>query len=821
MLGDRIAEMGYDAVTNIVNVLNDILKEMLRMNKEETRRVLMETAQIIAEKKYPFTDQIAANRILAGTIQDEELKQKIIALLDKEADMRDMGQDISDDWKENIDKLINDSKLSRKEKNVLLEEFAEIHRINKVLNIPEMGEVEHFRSKVVQALKNNEDVREILEAIDKVAEKQVSKDKGLAEIEAAIIKSKLSDLEKQELRKFLAAARHSTKTLSRRTINADVYNNMKWALTNKKLSDKVTVIGMTNGQYMLVYPSIYDSLVLDMVKAHSQSLNTAAELKRVSEEVLVFDNVDSAVAYKALQINRSDGRTVKFPMAIEPDGKGKYKVYFKIDAEDRQGQNEKYTMANKVMASAIFSVASGEKDNIKEQAEFKLREMNAVLDAVKNIHNKENEIPYITGKYTKEKNKTYAPRDGGVIIRFKNDFKAGVCRPAQKFEFNEKSAVLRNEDGTTLKLNVSANMDLEQYKKELIRQGQTMAEDAIFIPMARYNELKDRSMAIINNINMASKNAKVPIAQYINTRLQEIQNVINDEGKQNSNYGVYIKEKNELLAMKSALGYAGGKTTVNQTSILDKLLTDEYMKHHHYNITMLKKDSLEATMTSKISSEYRQDNSKIFPMNMQLNTIYNENQNIQYHTDGKDTDIKTILDALYKEQHNQLTAQYNKKCTDIINIIKGQDPETADKLQDMMNGMQYNEVTPGKANEINKIINESKILTDEAKEDCRYKVEDIKDTFGYDLVDRKDAANKTLEDISERRDKIEMTITDNILKVNENAINATDARESSWENVEEEAGYNIHETTKTVFIEGTHTTEKETEILEDRDIVVL
>ena len=65
-------------------------------------------------------------------------------------------------------------------------------------------------------------------------------------------------------------------------------------------------------------------------------------------------------------------------------------------------------------------------------------------------------------------------------------------------------------------------MDLEQYKKELIRQGQTMAEDAIFIPMARYNELKDRSMAIINNINMASKNAKAPITRYINTRLQEM-----------------------------------------------------------------------------------------------------------------------------------------------------------------------------------------------------------------------------------------------------------------------------------------------------------
>ncbi len=815
-----IYSTGMDAAANLANILNDILKEMLRINKEKTKEALRQAAAEIAKRKIPFTGQFASCRVLAEKIQNEVLKNKIIELLDHEAEMRDMGKDASNSWKQNITKLINSADISRKEKNALISSFDTLHKINDTLQIPEMGQVEHFRSKISYIVDDPEAAKELIGHIDRVAKKGVNMTQGLDEISKVLAISKLSELEKGELYKFIGEAKSSINKLSTRLISAEVYNNMKWAIKNQ-LSDKVKVMAITDGRYMLAYPSMHDKLIFDLIRANTRSINSVDELKRTSKEVMIFDNVSPAVAFKALQINRTDGRIVKQPMAIEKKSDGKYKVYFKMDSENREERNRRYSMANNVIASAVYTIASGEKDTMKLSTEFKLREHDAILTAINNIHSESKELPYITGKYTEDKGKTFNPREGGVLIQFKQDFKAGTYTPGTMMMFDDKKALIKHEDKSTL--TIRSNRGAEQYKRELMAKAQDMANDSIFIPKERYDKINDRAKSIINRAIVDSKNAHQSLPEYIKTRLNDIETILQETDKKDKNYGVYINEKTELLAVKDSMQRnSDGKLTVDTAKIFNRLIVNEYIQEHHFNQKMTKSDALETTVVAKVSKDYRDDPQKNINMQIATNTVYMENQNTVYIENCKDSPVKEMLDEMYHEQDKRLNASYKDTCKALTDKIAVKDKTLAADIRNKLDSIDYMELSPSVITSFKDQVTMSSSLDKPDKAEICAILSNMEENYGYDITSRRETALEEIQEMTARSDEVEINLTNNILNLSEYTNSLMQAQEKAGKRIErslrEENGNGRNRTSRKETLyerqDSTRHTERPGEIIE-------
>lgn len=383
----------------------------------------------------------------------------------------------------------------------------------------------------------DEAVREgLLNELDRIAKEGLEVKAGMEEVRKVIEGSSLSKDDKERMEREIMRCEETVSNLYSITIPAYTYQNFMALIRMEGAQHDITVMELSNGQYIVFYPAQHKQLMEYAVELATLSNQRHPSVGAVTRSayfgstdksraaVLRFEGLSAELAEKAVQEANfcSYVNFAKEPiLGTDPQ---KYNLICEA-GENQEDRNRNYRMAVEILARSAIAVSGPLKEMEEQKMRFESRKFNQLVEGLKSGSG------YIYSVRDSERNNLFPPKE---FIRFEKDPKNGNSQ----FFVNVNGVVT-----TTL-----YQSETERYDDQLYHMAQAGSGEKVYISDQEMEQMKETATQLYNRIQTESM----------------FQNGLDL-------YAMSVQKSNEAKDLKSEKQYALAKSAEKESKEYDAL----------------------------------------------------------------------------------------------------------------------------------------------------------------------------------------------------------------------------------------------------------
>lgn len=309
--------------------------------------------------------------------------------------------------------------------NIIQEELRKIS----ARHMPFFDKIDEMK-KAVSEIGGPEDheLRErLLNELDEIAKKGYEVKQGMEEVRNAFAVSGLSDCDKKRIEAEIKRCEETLSNLYSITIPAYTYKNFMAMVRMEGAQHDITVMELSNGQYVAFYPAQHKNLMENAIELATLSDQRHPSVSAVERSayygasdkskaaVLRFENVSAELAEKAVQ-EANHCSFVNFAKEIIPGTEPQLFNLVCEAGETQEDRNRNYRAAVEILAKSAIAVSGPMKELEEKKMRFDAKRHERLVDGL------DSGSGYIFTVRDTAKDSIFAPTE---FIRFTTDPKNG------------------------------------------------------------------------------------------------------------------------------------------------------------------------------------------------------------------------------------------------------------------------------------------------------------------------------------------------------------------------------------------------------------